>query len=713
MGSGGFRRVATAVSLSLLVTAGAVPAPALAGDVFSAGPGVIRFTSSAAETNVLTVSFASGQITINDSATPIMGFDGTICSKPDPNTVTCTANSLNASLGTQDDSLTMASALPGFLIAFGDEGNDTLTGGPGAEQMLGEAGTDSVSGGDGNDNVGGGLDNDAVDGGAGDDTLEGAATVPFGDDVISGGPGNDTLGSASSADGRDSFSGGDGRDGVDYSARPAIPLSITFDGSANDGQAGEQDNVGADVEDATTAGGNDTVVGTDVDNALAGGGGEDIVTGGGGNDGLDGGPDADTLEGGDGNDSVVGANGDDAVLGGTGDDSLDGGGGTDSLSGSAGDDRLLGGAGIDALAGGDGNDVLIGGAPGLIGADGDDNLKGEAGNDTLMGDAGDDTLDGGSGEDQVAGGEGDDTVDYQRVFESVSVSLDGFANDGAALERDNVGTDVENMRGGRFGDDLTGDQRSNLLDGGSGEDYVDGSEGRDDIIGGQSGDVLRSRDRAPDRVACGEGPDFVVADGADVPEADCDRVDRGKSRPSIGKTFVVRPLTGTLGMSPKGIRRSVPLKDTVGLPVGSTVASGGGVVSVTSAKDRRRRQSARFFAGSFQLLQKRGRRPITELVLKGGDFGKCPRGGKGGRAGVAQRRRTVRRLWGNGRGRFRTRGRYSAATVRGTKWLTEDRCDGTLTRVTRGTAVVRDFARRRTVVVRAGRRYLAKAPPRR
>ena len=51
----------------------------------------------------------------------------------------------------------------------------------------------------------------------------------------------------------------------------------------------------------------------------------------------------------------------------------------------------------------------------------------------------------------------------------------------------------------------------------------------------------------------------------------------------------------------------------------------------------------------------------------------------------------VRKLWGDGRGRFRTRGRYGAATVRGTKWLTQDRCDGTRVRVVRGKVGVQDL----------------------
>ena len=62
----------------------------------------------------------------------------------------------------------------------------------------------------------------------------------------------------------------------------------------------------------------------------------------------------------------------------------------------------------------------------------------------------------------------------------------------------------------------------------------------------------------------------------------------------------------------------------------------------------------------------------------------------------------------DGKGRFRTLGRYAGATIRGTIWLTEDRCDGTLTHVTRGVVVVRDFRRRVDVTVRAGKSYLAK-----
>jgi hypothetical protein len=49
--------------------------------------------------------------------------------------------------------------------------------------------------------------------------------------------------------------------------------------------------------------------------------------------------------------------------------------------------------------------------------------------------------------------------------------------------------------------------------------------------------------------------------------------------------------------------------------------------------------------------------------------------------------------------------------VRGTVWLTEDRCDGTYTRVKRGVVAVDDFVTDRSVVLRAGKSYFAAARP--
>ncbi len=83
----------------------------------------------------------------------------------------------------------------------------------------------------------------------------------------------------------------------------------------------------------------------------------------------------------------------------------------------------------------------------------------------------------------------------------------------------------------------------------------------------------------------------------------------------------------------------------------------------------------------------------------------CPRGRA---ASVAAKKPKTRSLWGDGHGSFRTKGRYSAATVRGTKWLVEDSCAGTLTRVVHGVVSVRDDVRHKTITLRAGKKYLAK-----
>ena len=155
----------------------------------------------------------------------------------------------------------------------------------------------------------------------------------------------------------------------------------------------------------------------------------------------------------------------------------------------------------------------------------------------------------------------------------------------------------------------------------------------------------------------------------------------------------------------------MPLEDARQVPVGSFLDTTRGSVEMVSATGSgTRTQTGKFSAGLFQILQSRARaqKGLTELRLKGSSFNRCR--ARGGRAGAAQlSRRAIRRLRANARGRFRTRGRHSAATVRGTVWVTTDRCDGTLTQVKRGKVTVRDLRRKRTITLTAGKSYLAKA----
>jgi hypothetical protein len=149
-------------------------------------------------------------------------------------------------------------------------------------------------------------------------------------------------------------------------------------------------------------------------------------------------------------------------------------------------------------------------------------------------------------------------------------------------------------------------------------------------------------------------------------------------------------------------------------------------VELTSAADTggAKTQKSLFYDGVFQVKQsvpkkkpKKAKALITDLVMKGQIArSQCaPLKGSARAAAEAARKKkkgpkaVLGKLWGSGKGKFRTNGKYSAATVRGTIWLVEDRCEGTLTKVTRGTVSVRDFKRKKTVTVKAGHSYLARA----
>ena len=62
-----------------------------------------------------------------------------------------------------------------------------------------------------------------------------------------------------------------------------------------------------------------------------------------------------------------------------------------------------------------------------------------------------------------------------------------------------------------------------------------------------------------------------------------------------------------------------------------------------------------------------------------------------------------------GRARSGRPGKYTAATVRGTKWLVTDYCDRTTTKVTQGVVIVRDKVKKRNITVRKGKSYTARA----
>jgi hypothetical protein len=182
------------------------------------------------------------------------------------------------------------------------------------------------------------------------------------------------------------------------------------------------------------------------------------------------------------------------------------------------------------------------------------------------------------------------------------------------------------------------------------------------------------------------------------------------SVPVVGESVNVEGSGRTLVRLP-GSAEFVPLAAGATIPVGSTIDATRGRVELTSVRDSSGQlQTGTFWGGVFKVQQTAGPNPLTELVLTGGNFKRCRPRGKSAGAATGRHRSRVRRLWGRDRrGRFRTRGRRSHATVRGTTWLVEDRCDGTFTKVKEGAVVVRDFRLRHNVLLRKGGSYLARA----
>ena len=171
--------------------------------------------------------------------------------------------------------------------------------------------------------------------------------------------------------------------------------------------------------------------------------------------------------------------------------------------------------------------------------------------------------------------------------------------------------------------------------------------------------------------------------------------------PAPARNVNAAPISGRVLVREPGSDRFVELTATDQLPVGTQVDTTNGRIQLTAARVGGVLETSQFYEGLFTYTQE-GVAALPELRLDGGDFS-CLEGSLSWQVV----KKPVRRVWGSGKGKYRTRGRYSSATVRGTRWKTEDRCDGTLTTVEEGVVAVRDFARQADVVLRPGQSYLA------
>jgi hypothetical protein len=196
----------------------------------------------------------------------------------------------------------------------------------------------------------------------------------------------------------------------------------------------------------------------------------------------------------------------------------------------------------------------------------------------------------------------------------------------------------------------------------------------------------------------------------------------------ISKTQNLRPVRGLVLIRRRG--KLIPLTQARQLPSGTVINALQGTLELVSATGRKHKTYRGTFGGAvFETTQTRAGpdKGLTTLRLIDGRFGApsfsiCKAGTPGrpaGKAHVARRRHSGRRrlssralqlLHASAHGHFRTRGRYAAATVRGTRWTTTDRCDGTLIRVLSHHVRVVDLVRHISRLIHAGQSYLAKRP---
>ena len=224
-----------------------------------------------------------------------------------------------------------------------------------------------------------------------------------------------------------------------------------------------------------------------------------------------------------------------------------------------------------------------------------------------------------------------------------------------------------------------------------------------------------------------DGPDQTFMTSEDPPPP----------KPVLGKSVDVAPVSGIVffelpgggasdrlaGHLTKGIGFT-PLTEARQLPLGTKIDARQGTLKLTAASGARRGklQFGTFGGGLFRTAQDRAgiNKGLTTLSLLEGAFTGAPTYAscKAGKAAdvssptayAALSKKVLQTLHASAKGKFRTSGKYGAATVRGTVWSISDRCDGTLVAVQRDTVAVQDFVRHVTVIVHAGHSYLARAP---
>ncbi|MGN6867323.1 MAG: hypothetical protein ACTHMY_02850 [Solirubrobacteraceae bacterium] len=195
--------------------------------------------------------------------------------------------------------------------------------------------------------------------------------------------------------------------------------------------------------------------------------------------------------------------------------------------------------------------------------------------------------------------------------------------------------------------------------------------------------------------------------------------------PTLGRTFNIAPVSGLVLVKVNGV--FIPLTELTQFPKNTEIdalngtlrlitAAGGHAASDAAAKGKGKKgkskgktQTGTFGGAIFKVSQ--AHNGLATLTLVENAFAGAPSfatcKGKAADASAAASK-TLQLLKASAKGKFSTKGKYAAATVRGTKWTTADRCNGTQVHVNSGAVAVTDFVRHKTIVLHGGQSYLAK-----
>ncbi|MGZ4236853.1 MAG: hypothetical protein ACXVWT_12300 [Solirubrobacteraceae bacterium] len=157
------------------------------------------------------------------------------------------------------------------------------------------------------------------------------------------------------------------------------------------------------------------------------------------------------------------------------------------------------------------------------------------------------------------------------------------------------------------------------------------------------------------------------------------------------------------------------LKGTLTLNTAATSGAQHATLAAKKQPKKPRAQTGKFGGAVFKVTQTHSGLATLALVegakFKGAPtFASCSTK-KGKAVAAAVSKKTLQLLHASAHGKFRTKGRYSAATIRGTIWTIADRCDGTLTHAIKDVVTVNDFVLHKTIALHPGHSYLALAHP--